>query len=556
MNSETEMNSALKGKRVLLTQSTLIHLAGSEIQVVELADYLTAQGAYVSLFTWKLGGPLEALLRDKGIEVVVAGSEQEERLHLSDFDLLWIQHQVLPLMFIKELSSLGRSIEKPLIFFSHMSPLSEVHIEFPYIMGLEDKIADVILFNSMGTQEVQSRLFNEKEKFGIYPNPAPIEFQNTGYSPERLKKLLIVSNHPPKEVIEAADILRESGIRVDFLGEIISDKPQTIFGPEILNGYDCVISIGKTVQDCLVANIPVYIYDRFGGVGYLNKDNIERTAKYTFSGRKSNANTSLSGEMSNPNNNWKSSSVIAQEIIDGYEDVLAYQKEQHTNFVEQYSIDRVVDRILRRAQSDSQPIRGITATDINNYLMIEQTIKDYHTALEQKNQKESFYAQPLSVFASETDQFSADQLIQQRPNIHAYEKVSLEITHNKYFRLDFGESPCLISEFNVSGIESARMSVSSDAVVFDNSIFLFMLPDPKLIIAVDQNTRIGEKITITCRLQPIDEVEPGVIEKLRSSSLRMKSELSEIERRYQSVLNSRWWRLGDYIRRFLCHKGF
>ena len=58
---------------------------------------------------------------------------------------------------------------------------------------------------------------------------------------------------------------------IDAIG---SEKP-AITSAELLDHYDCVISIGKTVQYCLVQGIPVFLYDRFGGPGYLNESNYD-----------------------------------------------------------------------------------------------------------------------------------------------------------------------------------------------------------------------------------------------------------------------------------------
>ena len=85
----------------------------------------------------------------------------------------------------------------------------------------------------------------------------------------------MVSNHPPKELQEAMSLLSARGYQVDMLIDAIGSEKPAITSAELLDHYDCVISIGKTVQYCLVQGIPVFLYDRFGGPGYLNESNYE-----------------------------------------------------------------------------------------------------------------------------------------------------------------------------------------------------------------------------------------------------------------------------------------
>jgi hypothetical protein len=82
---------------------------------------------------------------------------------------------------------------------------------------------------------------------------------------------------------------------IDAIG---SEKP-AITSAELLDHYDCVISIGKTVQYCLVQGIPVFLYDRFGGPGYLNESNYELAEYYNFSGRSKPDGYSLHEAMRN-----------------------------------------------------------------------------------------------------------------------------------------------------------------------------------------------------------------------------------------------------------------
>jgi len=56
---------------------------------------------------------------------------------------------------------------------------------------------------------------------------------------------------------------------------------------KVLENYDLVITIGKTVNYCLALGVPVYCYDWFGGSGYLNPGNFAINKRHNFSGRDS-----------------------------------------------------------------------------------------------------------------------------------------------------------------------------------------------------------------------------------------------------------------------------
>ena len=87
----------------------------------------------------------------------------------------------------------------------------------------------------------------------------------------------------PNEIREAAAQLAVQHIIVDFYGLADKHIPVT---PQLLAGYDCVVTIGKTVQYALALGIPVFNYDRFGGEGYIRLSNIDDEEYYNFSGRR------------------------------------------------------------------------------------------------------------------------------------------------------------------------------------------------------------------------------------------------------------------------------
>src|SRR5690606_28711208 len=101
-------------------------------------------------------------------------------------------------------------------------------------------------------------------------NAAPPRFWRLEreYSPT-LKSVLLVSNHLPDELLELKQELLRRGIAVKHMGRNGDDYGR--LGPKALLESDLVVSIGKTAQYCLASRTPLFVYDHFGGPGYLTE---------------------------------------------------------------------------------------------------------------------------------------------------------------------------------------------------------------------------------------------------------------------------------------------
>jgi hypothetical protein len=74
--------------------------------------------------------------------------------------------------------------------------------------------------------------------------------------------------------------------------------------PADIASADAVISIGKSVAYVIAQRKPVYMYDHFGGDGWLTPENFVHSQTHNFSGR--------------PSCNKRTAGAIAHEIQDGY----------------------------------------------------------------------------------------------------------------------------------------------------------------------------------------------------------------------------------------------
>jgi glycosyltransferase involved in cell wall biosynthesis len=239
--------------RILLTNRELVNIGGSELVTVELAEEFTRQGHEVVVYSPRVGGVLDTSHLNVSVD----------RPRTDDFDLLWIHHNLL----IHDLGFRKRAGQR--IIFNHMS--SYVPDEWPRLAGYEMAIADVVLCNSEETRVVLEGRGLSGVK--LFQNPAPIGFEGAG---GRGGGRLLVSNHPP------AEILSIPGCR---FGGPNGGRTQHRIGPYQMADAHTVVCNGKTVAYALRAGVPVYLYDHFGGPGWLTSENFERAEYFNFSGR-------------------------------------------------------------------------------------------------------------------------------------------------------------------------------------------------------------------------------------------------------------------------------
>jgi hypothetical protein len=318
----------LAGKSFLITQPMIHGLNGSTMVALELADYLQSQGAKVQVYTNVYKQPASLYFENKKLEVKTFSDAPE--YELTSFDFIWIHSQVLPPSVIRQLSK-ELPAKMPTFIFFHMSKFDWIPDERPYIYQMEERLSSQSLFVSKEVKTKQLELFEQKPNCQLFRNPAPVSFSEAKYETRsKLKKILIVSNHPPQEVVGARQLLANQGIKVDILGEK-SDSYQ-IVTPKLLAQYDVVVTIGKTVQYCLVMGVPVYLYDWFGGPGYLNSHNFKNAAEYNFSGRDTP--------------HQKPDNLLVNDILDRWSDAIKYQQKNRQVFIRQFSIDNVLPQLI------------------------------------------------------------------------------------------------------------------------------------------------------------------------------------------------------------------
>jgi hypothetical protein len=298
-------------KTILITNNHLIHLGGSEIVTLNLAKEFIAQSFDVTIGTFHYGNPMKALFEKHSIHVCLLSNDF---LKEKKFDIIWGQHfPTLYNVFFKHNCLADH------VIYNSMSPYEP--LEAPPVF------ANMLSLCVANSEETKKKLIEDgvdEKNILIMPNPVEKEFlgQFNKNKPYQLKKICVVSNHIPQEIYEVRNLLTQNHITVDIFG--VNDKPVYVT-PNLLINYDGIITIGKTIQYGLIMGIPVYCYDRFGGPGWINKDNLINALRYNFSGRCSNRKLS--------------SQEIYSEIVNGYQSAFGDR-----DFLYKFSLERFIMR--------------------------------------------------------------------------------------------------------------------------------------------------------------------------------------------------------------------
>lgn len=307
--------------KILITNHHLKYYAGSEIYTLNIAKYFKSKGHNVTVATFLLEYPMKKHFREAGINAV-------EVLHLDKFeeyfDIAWCHHQSV----FTHLLAIGGKAKKVIFYcLGHFTRLEE----FPAYA----KDASLLMCLSKEAKDHLHDLFDDHprslKEIHVLPNLVPdsyfIDYHN---KLKKINKIAIISNHPPEEITIASDLLKNENIIVD-LYSTCNKKPKLVT-KKILLGYDAIITIGRTVQCCMALKIPVYIYDHFGGPGWLNITNFEQCMNYNFSGRGFNIK--------------KSPETISSEILEMSDNLQNSRDELFQKAKEYFLMSKNIDIVL------------------------------------------------------------------------------------------------------------------------------------------------------------------------------------------------------------------
>ncbi|WP_295144929.1 hypothetical protein [uncultured Reyranella sp.] len=313
--------------KILFAINQLSEFVGGSLVPVEVAEYLHGMGHACTIAANHVDEPLATLVTRQGIVV----TDEIPALNAFDFDLVWLQNHTAPLLRYELVDG---SRERTLFVFAHLSGLT-FH-ENPGLV-FEPLLADVTIANSENLKRHLTQLDVPPDGIVLYPNPAPAGFWRIDPAAEPAQTpttVQLISNHAPPEIIDALALCIQRGIDTAHIGQAGTYVRVT---PEMLGAGSAVVSVGKSVQYAVARGIPPYIYDRWGGPGYLTVENFERAASANFSGRccfrKIDAQQ------------------IAEEIVEGFPAACRFLAGLSPGLLRRYRMEPYIDQLLSRIDS-------------------------------------------------------------------------------------------------------------------------------------------------------------------------------------------------------------
>lgn len=259
-------------KNVLLTNIYISQYSGSEIDTLQTAKWFAKNGATVEIATLHKSNPLLAIFEEQHIKVT---SVLTEELSRKEYDLLWGHHwPIINHLLFKNLAAFRKLIHYSLGALEPLECALSYHSALPLCFAISQEVRD----NLIKLDGV------DPDKIMVFPNAvedAYFENCKPGVAPF-LKKIGVISNHLPPELSQLRELLAPKGIDVDYIG--LQNRYEFVTVDTLL-GYDLIITIGRTVQQCFAAKVPVYCYDVFGGPGYITQKNRSVAGYFNFSGR-------------------------------------------------------------------------------------------------------------------------------------------------------------------------------------------------------------------------------------------------------------------------------
>lgn len=260
-------------RRVLITNSAMSNIGGSQIVCRDLAMVLKAAGAEVTIATLAIAEPMRALCEAAGIALV---SLRDTAQLPAEVDLVIGLHWPV----------VGAALLHCEVAFRHLVLVSLSPYEPVEALWAMIDRADLILVNSQENADAQRLVVADAHaapRLEVLPNSLPCEwFADRPPPPQQLGTVLAVSYRGSARVAALTTALRGAGISVSEIGHLTDHR---LVDPAMIDAHDAVLTIGHTAQKAMARGRPVFVYDRFGGPGWMTPDLVDRAEHFNFSGR-------------------------------------------------------------------------------------------------------------------------------------------------------------------------------------------------------------------------------------------------------------------------------
>lgn len=332
-------------KSILITNYELINYTGSELNTMSIAKRFKDMGYKVYVLAMFIGEPLYSETRDCYDEIIDIVNDEFDFSRM-EFDIIWAHHSFLLSWLIFE-----KKINAKKVIVSSLSARENFEVIPKYANDLS-----LVLANS---QETKQKLQQEGIKdVKVLENYSFKKYFKRDIKIKKLRNIAIISNHVPEELIKAKEMLEKDGYNVQIYGftgkrELITDK--------VLEKYDVIITIGKTVQYAMSLKIPVYVYDIFGGEGYLTLENIEKNRNKNFSGRGFDK---------------KSPEIIYKEITRNFTNALSIVEKikeyASRNFCFEDNVDKICEILEKKPNVDLNDFREKHRNEVRELMLAKQ----------------------------------------------------------------------------------------------------------------------------------------------------------------------------------------
>lgn len=318
--------------RVLIATNRLDNFAGAETVAFEIAEYLLSQGHQVDVYANIAQSPMSDAFKEfLGITIKVIPHE----IKPFHYDFIYFQSLTAPLFDYKH--SDGEKQNSVFIF----GRLSRRCFIDNGGWAHDNALGSRTIANSDLTRE---RLIQQKliaHPISTFYNGAPSKFFTKPRPlPSSPSTILVVTNHQEPSLMGAIELLK-SVAKVVHLG-IYGDTSKKVL-PEDIIWADLVISIGKTAQYALATHTPLYVYDHFGGPGYLNESNFESAALFSFTGRCCERKLSPI--------------ELFDDILSGYKEAAAFAQSDYLGAINRFRLEPYLDELLTITPSSNHARR-------------------------------------------------------------------------------------------------------------------------------------------------------------------------------------------------------
>lgn len=356
----------MSGRTAIVSNSRLVEFAGSEISAIEIADALASIGMTVIVAAYEFSQTFIGEIANRGHTLLDLRTSPSTTLSV---DIAWIQHATTyyTLMAVHNMRA-RHVISSSLSFFE---PIESPPIDFGNI--------DRFLVNSDESRDHFVEHYPDySDSCVVFPNAAAPAFWDA-FDPARsdtLRRVAVVSNHVAEEVTGLMALLRANNVSVDAYGVGATVKRIT---PDLLVGYDAVVSIGKTVQYCIASGVPVFCYDHFAGPGWITPDSFDSARRTNFSGR------------SHPSK--RPAGLLYSEFRSGFARAHACRTELRDRARSLFDLSANISKLLVEIEADDSrvPIRGLSTTQrnlIERHVGIALRARDILSHVESVNERE------------------------------------------------------------------------------------------------------------------------------------------------------------------------